>query len=42
MERRGKKNLLEFSEETILLAQDESRFVSESNRITSWSTRALQ
>lgn len=39
MERRNQKKLLELSKETILLAQDESRFVSESNRITSWSTK---
>jgi len=39
MERRGKKTLIELKEDTILLAQDESRFVSESNRITSWSTK---
>jgi len=39
MERRGKKTLLNLKKETILLAQDESRFVSESNRITSWSLK---
>ncbi|HIP29932.1 MAG TPA: IS630 family transposase [Sulfurospirillum arcachonense] len=39
MERRGKKNLLELKEDTVILAQDESRFVSESNRITSWSIK---
>ena len=39
MERRGKKTLLELKEDAVLLAQDESRFVSESNRITSWSTK---
>lgn len=39
MERRGKKNLLTLEEGTVLLAQDESRFVSESNRITSWSVK---
>ena len=41
MERRGKKTLLKLSEDTILLAQDESRFASESNRITSWSTKGV-
>lgn len=39
MERRGKKTLINLSQDTVLLAQDESRFVSESNRITSWSTK---
>ena len=39
MERRGKKTLLELSENTVLLAQDESRFASESSRITSWSAK---
>ena len=39
MERRGKKTLANFSKDTVLLAQDESRFVSESNRITSWSAK---
>ena len=39
MERRGKKNFLALTSATILLSQDESRFVSESNRITSWSTK---
>lgn len=39
MERKGKKTLINLSENTVLLAQDESRFVSESNRITSWSTK---
>ena len=39
MERRGKKTLIELNEEAVLLAQDESRFVSESNRITSWSIK---
>ena len=39
MERRGKKTLIELNQETILLAQDESRFSSESSRITSWSTK---
>ena len=41
MERRGKKTLLELSQETVLLAQDESRFSSESSRITSWSTKGV-
>ena len=41
MERRGKKTLLELDEETILLSQDESRFASESSRITSWSTKGV-
>ena len=39
MERRGKKTLLALSANTVLLSQDESRFVSESNRITSWSIK---
>lgn len=39
MERRGKKTLINLSQDTVLLAQDESRFESESNRITSWSTK---
>lgn len=39
MERRGKKTLIDLSQETVLLAQDESRFASESSRITSWSTQ---
>lgn len=39
MERRGKKTLIELGGDIVLLAQDESRFVSESNRITSWSTK---
>ena len=37
MERRGKKKLIELSTNTIIFAEDESRFASESNRITSWS-----
>jgi len=41
MERRYKKNLLELTPETVLLAQDESRFVSESNHITSWSAKGI-
>ncbi len=41
MERRHKKTLVELSEETVLLAQDESRFASESNRITSWSVKGV-
>ncbi len=41
MERRHKKTLIELSAETILLAQDESRFVSESNGITSWSEKGV-
>jgi len=41
MERRGKKNFLTFSQEIVLLAQDESRFASESNRITSWSAKGV-
>lgn len=39
MERRGKKTLIELDKECVLLAQDESRFVSESNHITSWSIK---
>ena len=39
MEGRYKKTLLGLSTDTILLSQDESRFASESNRITSWSTK---
>ena len=39
MEGRYKKTLLELSTDTILLSQDESRFASEINRITSWSTK---
>jgi transposase len=39
MERRDKKTLINLSKNTVILAQDESRFVSESNRITSWSTK---
>ena len=30
-----------FSDDVVLLAQDESRFSSESNRITSWSTKGV-
>ena len=41
MERRGKKNFLALRSDTIVLAQDESRFASESNRITSWSTKGV-
>ena len=41
MERRYKKTLLELSQETLLLSQDESRFSSESNRITSWNTKGV-
>ena len=41
MERRYKKTLLELSTDTILLSQDESRFASESNRITSWSSKGI-
>ena len=41
MERRHKKTLLELSQETVLLSQDESRFSSESNRITSWSIKGI-
>jgi transposase len=41
LERRCKKNFLELSENYVLLAQDESRFSSESNRITSWSTKGI-
>jgi hypothetical protein len=41
LERRHKKTLIELSAETILLAQDESRFVSESNGITSWSEKGV-
>lgn len=41
MERRYKKKLLELSEDTVLLAQDESRFASESSTITSWSTKGV-
>ena len=37
MERRYKKKLLNLPENTILLSQDESRFSSETNRVTSWS-----
>ena len=39
MEGRCKKKLRELSDETIILSQDESRFCSESNRITSWSKK---
>ena len=39
MERRVKKKYLNLPTNTIILAQDESRFVSESNHITSWSTK---
>jgi len=39
LERRYKKTLIELSADTILLSQDESRFASESNRITSWSIK---
>jgi len=41
MERRGKKSLEKLDNECILLAQDECRFVSESNHITSWSTKGV-
>jgi len=41
MERRDKKNLLAFSDDMVLLSQDESRFASESNHITSWSTKGV-
>ncbi len=41
MERRGKKTLIELSENTVLLAQDESRFASESSRVTSWSAKGV-
>ncbi len=41
MERRGKKTLIELSEDTVLLAQDESRFASENSRVTSWSTKGV-
>ena len=41
MERRYKKTLLELSTDTILLSQDESRFASESNHITSWSSKGI-
>jgi transposase len=41
LERRCKKNFLELSENYVLLAQDESRFSSESNRITSWSAKGI-
>ena len=41
MERRGKKNFLAFSDDMVLLSQDESRFASESNHITSWSTKGV-
>ena len=39
MERRSKKALIGLQKDTVLLSQDESRFVSESNRITSWSIK---
>lgn len=39
MERRIKKKLLDLGGDTVLLAQDESRFVSECNHVTSWSTK---
>jgi len=41
VERRYKKTLLELSTDTILLSQDESRFASESNHITSWSSKGI-
>lgn len=41
MERRGKKTLIKLDKECVLLAQDESRFVSESNHITSWSIKGI-
>jgi len=41
LERRHKKTLLSLSSNTVLLAQDESRFASESNHITSWSTKGV-
>lgn len=34
-----KKKLSDLSDETILFSQDESRFCSESNRVTSWSAK---
>ena len=37
MERRYKKKLLNLPKDIILLSQDESRFSSETNRVTSWS-----
>jgi transposase len=37
LERRYKKKLNELPKNTIILSQDESRFSSESTRITSWS-----
>ncbi len=39
MERRGKKTLKELNADTVFLAQDESKFVSESSRVTSWSAK---
>lgn len=41
MERRHKKTLLSLAANTVLLAQDESRFSSESNHITSWSPKGV-
>ena len=39
MERRDKKTLISLDKDIVFLAQDESRFASESNHITSWSTK---
>lgn len=39
MERKYKKSFLELSDDTVILAQDECRFSSESHRITSWSNK---
>jgi len=41
LERGVKKNYLNLPKNAILFAQDESRFVSESSRITSWSTKGV-
>ena len=41
MESRFKKNYLSLPNNAILFGQDESRFASESNRITSWSTKGV-
>jgi transposase len=41
MERRDKKKLIKLCSDIVLLSQDESRFSSESNHITSWSTKGV-